>query len=505
MKRFYLVFIALAISISFLYSVDFADSYYSSINNIFDAYEGTVIVKRVTAADSVMGTGFFVSEDYLVTNASTVGTSQFVKVNIRDNDYDAYVIAVHYYLDFALLKVDGYTSFRTFTLERYNADMQDNRGTILNYPQDRIMETTGAILTNSIVYDNDALFQVDISMPSGRVDGPILNAEHRLIGFLMSNNIKRDFIDTNQFIPNSVYLAVKSDYILPIIQIYTKVAVYYQTPQGGVAGLTPDPGIVLASKSGVFGSSSVGESGRPVINVSIYDNPNNNLSVSEAINPGRPPVEFSSETQGGDTRIRNTPSNMPDIGENDIPDNEKARRERAEKERASREKLARERVQNQRIQQDIDQQNRLDRERAQREQAEKERLQKAQNEARERQDRERAEREQAEIDRINREKIQKLQAEKDRQQREQAAERERNERERIQAAERERTQRALEAENQRISRERTEREQAAQRERARQEQIQAAEREQQERAERERQQNELNLQNNSRDNATRRQ
>jgi len=455
MKKIFFMMTILVFIIAVLNSTDFTN--FSSINNIFDAYEATVVVKRITAADSTQGTGFFVSEDYVVTNATIVGNSRVVKINVRNTDYDAYVVAVHYYLDFALLKVEDYISFRYVTFTRFDQDMLDNRGTILNYNDSRITETTGSIITNSVIRDNNALFQIDATLPIGRINGPVLDQNHHLVGFLISD---RNMVDTTQFIPGGIYLGVKSDYIIPIIQIYTKISIHYNTPTGSTIGLTGDPGLTLVSgppnssieivdRSTITSSRGGATSGRS----------NTEKNIPEGISidlESHPDTNFESRNDGSRGGLDRDAV---------ITAEERSRLERAEAERFERERQARERIQNERTQRQNEISTRLEIERKEKEKAEKERVQKEND----RLDRERVESEQVELNRINIEKVQREQAiQKDRRENERIL-REQTERVR---QERERIQRDIDNE-----RERLQREQAIERERARQEQIQALEKE----------------------------
>jgi hypothetical protein len=372
-----------------------------------------------------MGTGFFISEEYLVTNASVVGTSRNLKIVVNNNDFNAYVVAVHYFLDLALLKVDDYISFRYLTFERYDREMSDTRGTILNYPNDdRLLQTTGTILTNAVIQDNHAIFQIDASLPSGRVGGPVLNSQNHIIGFMMSNDFNRDLIDNIHFIPTGVHLAIKSDYIMTIAQIYTNISVHVRTPEGDFAMLTGNPGLTASNTP----------SGKP---------PTDTLTLIAA------PYSNSS-TARIDTQRPNDPREPNDVSDHLIESSiiqvpiDPSVSERAANHRAELERVARENALNERT-------------RAQEERERQQRLQLQQE--RDRLDRDRVEREQAELTKINNERREREQRERVQREQQQTAERERVQREQQQAVEREREQRAIE------------------RERVQREQIQAAEKE----------------------------
>lgn len=170
------------------------------------------------------GTGTFISFDGLIlTAAHVVDGSSRLKVSTKDGIVSAKVISIDRKNDIALVKADGAgvpvpvvnsapvkLGQKVFTLGFPNPELQGRN----------LKMTDGSISSLGGLQDDPRQWQISVPVQTGNSGGPLFDEQGNLIGVVVA---KLDAIKAAKFtgdLPQNVNYAVKSAYILPLIEPY---------------------------------------------------------------------------------------------------------------------------------------------------------------------------------------------------------------------------------------------------------------------------------------------
>jgi len=198
-----------------------------------------------TEAVSSSGTAFFINNrGHLLTNNHVVAGCKLSKINYKNKDYDAKLIATDKTLDLALLKADlKPKSFFTFSKDEAK---KLNKIYVAGYPlgkglSDDLKISSGIVSSLKGFEDNSNEIQIDAPINPGNSGGPIINENGDLIAIAVSGLAKdqteginfgikssaaETFLKTNKINPKkSMYSGIKdNDQLLEILEegtVYT--------------------------------------------------------------------------------------------------------------------------------------------------------------------------------------------------------------------------------------------------------------------------------------------
>lgn len=168
------------------------------------------------------GSGFFVSTNgHIITNAHVIKDAEKIVVEVVGRkSYEAAVINVDYSNDLALLKIEAVTPslfFRStgelekgakvYTIGYPNPDLQ---GTEAKY-------TDGVISSFSGLKGNNGVMQISVPIQPGNSGGPLLDSDGNVVGIIVSKLDALKVAANQDYLPENVSFAVKSDYAIPLL------------------------------------------------------------------------------------------------------------------------------------------------------------------------------------------------------------------------------------------------------------------------------------------------
>ncbi len=159
-------------------SADFSDVAASSVKSVV-----------TVATDVAQGSGFFIDDTHVVTNAHILANGKYVQVITYDQEvYSAELVGYHLGNDIALLKIKG--SFEPLALGD-SADVRAGEKVIaIGNPLGLAFTTTEGIVSAVDREGPNGLpiyIQTDVSLNPGNSGGPLINKEGEVIGI---NNFK---------------------------------------------------------------------------------------------------------------------------------------------------------------------------------------------------------------------------------------------------------------------------------------------------------------------------
>jgi S1-C subfamily serine protease len=176
--------------------------------------------KRVSS-----GTGFFVSDEYIMTCSHVVSDSNTITILKNGTKYNAQIIMDNPSLDFSLLKINGYKSQKYFTTSKFLSENIGNKLYTLGFPLSSILGsdirvTDGIISSKTGINSDPIYFQMSAPIQPGNSGGPIINERFEVIGIASSKISDQYVMKSVGVVPQNVNFGVKSDYILPILEEY---------------------------------------------------------------------------------------------------------------------------------------------------------------------------------------------------------------------------------------------------------------------------------------------
>lgn len=175
------------------------------------------------AKNKASGTGFFVSSDgYIITNNHVVADASHIDVHAAGGKvYVAKVIGTDPHNDVALLKVDAEAvplpisptsavekGAEVFTLGFPLPDLEGNE----------LKATFGRVNALSGLEGDIRFLQIDVPIQPGNSGGPLIANDGSVIGITTKVLSARAVLKERGIVPQNVNYAVKSEYIMPLLQ-----------------------------------------------------------------------------------------------------------------------------------------------------------------------------------------------------------------------------------------------------------------------------------------------
>jgi S1-C subfamily serine protease len=180
------------------------------------------------------GTGFFVSSSgYFLTNYHVIRGATKVKIKVNEVVLDSRVVTVDAVNDVAVLKADdkfadynaivGATSFQWLALKGSGTVSLGDDVFTIGFPNPELQGvapklTKGTVSATSGVADDPRLFQVSIPVQPGNSGGPLVDESGHAVGIVNASLSAAMMLRTSGALPQNVNYAIKSAYILPLLQ-----------------------------------------------------------------------------------------------------------------------------------------------------------------------------------------------------------------------------------------------------------------------------------------------
>ena len=171
------------------------------------------------------GTCFAVSyEGHLVTNDHVISNAKSVMVRLHnDRTYAAKVVKSSPSIDLAILKIDE----RTPSYLSVSSSKQTNKGDdvfTIGFPVSSLLGaeakyTEGAISSLTGLQNEPIAYQITVPIQPGNSGGPLINDTGQVVGVITSTAAAMNFFRTTGSLPQNVNWAVKSDYLLPLLEL----------------------------------------------------------------------------------------------------------------------------------------------------------------------------------------------------------------------------------------------------------------------------------------------
>lgn len=184
----------------------------------------------ITSADesngfiTAFGTGFFISKDGLfLTAAHVVKDADSIQVYWQSKDYPAERVFVDGTLDVAVLKVGGVRSPQVLSLSSSSTVKTGDDVFTLGFPQVQFQGiepkyTNGTISSLSGMGNDPKYFQISAPVQPGNSGGPLLDSQGRVVGLINSRLDDINILLATGAIPQNVNYALKSSFILPLLE-----------------------------------------------------------------------------------------------------------------------------------------------------------------------------------------------------------------------------------------------------------------------------------------------
>lgn len=169
------------------------------------------------------GTGFFISSNGLfVTNNHVIKDAKKITVRIHNNIYDATVVKSDGVNDLAILRVNGLTFHYLNLISSKDVKLGEKVFTI-GYPNPQIQGfnpklTRGDINSLSGALDDACRFQISCPVQPGNSGGALVNEKGEVIGIVCGKLKDSLCIKTSGTLPQNVNYAIKSSYLLALIE-----------------------------------------------------------------------------------------------------------------------------------------------------------------------------------------------------------------------------------------------------------------------------------------------
>lgn len=226
-----------------------------------DFYKRRLKVIRLLAAFSIcscalsanaagFGTGFFVSSNgHVITNAHVIVGAHQVSVRTPDGAIDtAQVISVDRNNDLALLKIDRLSK----GLHLKSTDGLDKGAKVftIGYPNPSLQGleakyTEGVVSSFSGIAGAPNVMQISVPIQPGNSGGPLVDAKGSVVGVIVSKLNALAVAAKQDYIPENVNYAVKSDYALPLLLAIPSPE--RATPRPGLAVRDFEASVVLVA------------------------------------------------------------------------------------------------------------------------------------------------------------------------------------------------------------------------------------------------------------------
>lgn len=199
------------------------------------------------------GTGFFVTNDgVMITSQHVIKDANKISVMDVDNGIQlpAELLASDPVNDIAIIKIEGKS--KPIPLSGHSTLTTSDEVLALGYPlntrqvQEQKM-TFGRITSLSGVKGEERMMQIDVPLQPGNSGGPLLNKKGVAIGVIVTNNEEILLSRAGGSLPPNINLAVKIDYILPVLREALKG--YVVTPDDYMSVMAMEQVVALRQPS----------------------------------------------------------------------------------------------------------------------------------------------------------------------------------------------------------------------------------------------------------------
>jgi hypothetical protein len=189
-----------------------------------------ILTNGVSFADGVStGSGFFLTHlGHVVTNHHVVAGADalFVKDSLG-NTYPATLMRVDTANDLAILKVNG--RFSAIPVARSSGIRRGDPVFTMGFPNTglqgmSIKLTDGTISSLSGIQDEPNSFQISVPIQPGNSGGPLVSRDGRVVGIVVAKLSANAAVKSGSTIPEVVNYAVKSNYLLELIDTDPNIA-----------------------------------------------------------------------------------------------------------------------------------------------------------------------------------------------------------------------------------------------------------------------------------------
>lgn len=207
----------------------------SSQANVTSRLPGIQPQQAITTP-KLTGTGYFVSRDgYLLTAAHVVSEASSINVLHSGRRLPARIVRVDQANDVALLRVEG--TFSALPITESRAVKLGKQVFTVGFPNIGLQGvspklTKGEISSLSGIQDDPRHFQVSVPIQPGNSGGPLVDMTGNVLGMLVH---KLDDIKTAKItgtLPQQVNYALKSAYILPVLESIPELTGKLIEPRG---------------------------------------------------------------------------------------------------------------------------------------------------------------------------------------------------------------------------------------------------------------------------------
>jgi S1-C subfamily serine protease len=175
------------------------------------------------------GTGFFITESgYVVTNHHVVeGATELQIRTVRGETFPARLVRLDRANDLAIIKADAKAP--ALAIVRSSTIRRGDSVFTLGYPNTQmqgfsIKFTDGSVSSLAGIRDEPNTFQISVPVQPGNSGGPLLNKDGNVVGVVVAKLNAATSIQMGAGIPEAVNYAIKSNYLLELIETEQNVS-----------------------------------------------------------------------------------------------------------------------------------------------------------------------------------------------------------------------------------------------------------------------------------------
>jgi len=193
--------------------LDFLNSEYTGSN---DNGQNTYNYNNSISSNNVTGTGFFISEDNIITNNHVVENCKSINIKINKVKYDARIIASSEKDDLAVIVSDvGLNKFKVAKIRLGRGARVGDDVVVVGYPLGDLLgygikATKGNVSSLSGLNKDISQMQITAPVQSGNSGGPLLDSSGNVVGVVTA---KLDAMMINEItndLPQNVNFSIKS-------------------------------------------------------------------------------------------------------------------------------------------------------------------------------------------------------------------------------------------------------------------------------------------------------
>ena len=196
------------------------------------------------ASPPTTGSGFFITEDgYFLTCEHVIRNASHIVVRTQAGSFPAQLVAADRANDTALLKVQG--KFRPLPIAPSGSVKLADAVFTIGFPNLGTQGflprfTDGRISSLAGEKDDPRLFQISVASPPGNAGGALVDARGNAVGLVASGLLAKPLLEVNGTVPQSVHYAVKSAYVLALLDGCPEVGAKLTPPRTGAERDLPD-------------------------------------------------------------------------------------------------------------------------------------------------------------------------------------------------------------------------------------------------------------------------